>query len=140
MGIRGLGRLPVVSREDPSELLGVIRRRNVIQAYQIALTRRAELQHRADRMKLRNLNDTEFIEILLTGENAIIGKTLSDIAPHLPDECILVSIRRDDTVIIPHGDTAFQEGDLVTAFVRSSDIPALKDCVQVQKENALQST
>ncbi|MBN1121729.1 MAG: chloride channel protein [Anaerolineae bacterium] len=133
MGIRGLGRLPVVSREDPGELLGVIRRRDVIQAYHIALTRRAELQHRAARLKLRNLNDTEFIELLLTGESPIIGKMLTEIASCLPEECVLVSIRRGDSVIIPHGDTVFQHNDQVTAFVHSRDAQALKHCVYGQE-------
>ncbi len=134
MGIRGLGRLPVVSREDPGKLVGVIRRRDVIQAYHVALTRRAELQHRAARMKLRNLNDTEFIELLLTGESPLIGKMLFEIAPSLPDECILVSIRRGDAVIIPHGDTVFRHNDQVTAFVHSRDVQALKHCVVYGQE------
>ncbi|MFQ5830817.1 MAG: chloride channel protein [Candidatus Methylomirabilia bacterium] len=40
LSMRDVGRLPVVSREDPTRLLGVVRRSDVIQAYKIALTRR----------------------------------------------------------------------------------------------------
>ncbi len=137
MGTRGLGRLPVVSREDPSELLGIVRRGNVIQAYQIALTRRAELQHRANRMKLRNLDGTEFVDLLLTPDYAIVGRMLSEVAPCLPDECVFVSIRRDDRIIIPHGGTVFQPDDRVTVFVRSDDIQTLRRCVQGQEVNGV---
>jgi CIC family chloride channel protein len=137
MGTRGLGRLPVVSREDPSELLGIVRRGNVIQAYQIALTRRAELQHRANRMKLRNIDGTEFVDLLLTPDYAIVGRMLSEVAPCLPDECVFVSIRRDDRIIIPHGGTVFQPDDRVTVFVRSDDIQTLRRCVQGQEVNGV---
>jgi CIC family chloride channel protein len=40
LGVRGVGRLPVVSREDPSRLLGAIRREDIVRAYRIALARR----------------------------------------------------------------------------------------------------
>ena len=40
LGVRGVGRLPVVSRHEPSRLLGTIRRDDIVQAYRIALARR----------------------------------------------------------------------------------------------------
>ena len=40
LGVRGVGRLPVVSRREPSRLLGTIRRDDIVQAYRIALARR----------------------------------------------------------------------------------------------------
>ena len=40
MGPRDLSRLPVVSRDDPRRLLGVIRRNDVVRAYNLALARR----------------------------------------------------------------------------------------------------
>ncbi len=43
MGTRGLGRLPVVADDDPNQLLGLIRRADIIRAYDIALSRRADL-------------------------------------------------------------------------------------------------
>ena len=129
MGTRGLGRLPVVSRLDRRHLLGLIRREDIISAYRTALTRRAELQHRAKRMRLRNIDETEFLEIPLTDQCAAVGKTLVEIAGQLPDECIVISIRRGNRVLIPHGDTIFQAGDRVTAFVRSRAVPELYTCL-----------
>jgi CIC family chloride channel protein len=40
LGPRDLSRLPVVSREDPRRLLGVVRRNDVVRAYNLALARR----------------------------------------------------------------------------------------------------
>ncbi len=64
MGTRGLGRMPVVADDDPDRLLGMVRRRDIIQAYNMALSRRAEIQHRTKRMRVRNIDGTEFIEVL----------------------------------------------------------------------------
>lgn len=128
MGRRGLGRLPVVSREDPDELLGIVRRADIIEAYNVGITRRAELQHRVKRMHLRNIDGTEFMEIGLTQGDSGIGKTVQQLAKILPEDCVLVSIRRDGRILIPHGSTQLQEGDRVTAFVNQSVISEVRSC------------
>jgi chloride channel protein, CIC family len=123
MSVRGFGRLPVVSREDKHKLLGVIRREEIIKAYNVGLARRAELQHRTQRAQLRNIDGTEFVEVALSAGDDAVGKSIQDIS--LPHDAILVSIRRDGQVLIPHGTTRFETGDLVTAFIHSKDIEAL---------------
>jgi CIC family chloride channel protein len=130
LGTRGLGRLPVVSREDPDKLIGLVRREDMIRAYNLALTRRAELQHRAKRMRLRNIDGTEFVEVRLAEGDTAVGKKVQDIAAIMPRECILVSIRRNSKMLIPHGSTTFQPGDIITAFVRAEDVDKLYNCLQ----------
>ncbi|MEX1021030.1 MAG: chloride channel protein [Litorilinea sp.] len=121
MGMRGYGRLPVVSRENPNWLQGVIRRDDIIRAYNIALARRAELQHRTQRVQQRNIDGTEFIDVTLELADQVVGMSIQEIAPMLPEDALFVSIRRDGKVLIPHGTTTLQSGDLVTAFIRSQD-------------------
>ena len=77
-------------------------------------------------MQLRNLDNTEFVEIDLTTGDQAVNKAICDVAPQLPKECILVSIRRDGKMMIPHGDTMLQVGDRITAFVavRDNDLAA----------------
>ncbi len=128
MGIRGFGRLPVVSREDRRQLLGLIRRSDIIRAYNIALTRRAELQHRAARARLHNLDGTEFVDMVLEEGDTAVGRSVLEMAPSMPQDAILISIRRHGRVLIPHGNTVFQPGDVVTAFVRSQDVDLLLRC------------
>jgi CIC family chloride channel protein len=117
MGTRGLGRIPVVDRDNPQVLLGLIRREDIIRAYRLALTRRAEIQHRLKRMGIRNLDGTEFVEFTLKDGDLAVGKMLAELASNLPNDCVLISVRQGGRLVIPHGDTVFNVGDKITAFV-----------------------
>ena len=129
MGSRGLGRLPVVAREDPYQLLGLLWREGISQAYTLALSRRVEIQQRTKQVQNHYANEAEFVEIPLMADDKAVGKTVEEIAPSMPTDCVLVSIQRDGRVIIPHGDTVFQAGDLVTAFARNHDTKQLFRCL-----------
>ena len=126
IGTRGLGRMPVVETNDPDRLIGMVRRSDIIRAYDLAVSRRAELQHRARRVQLRNLDGTEFVDIVLETGDFAVARRLVDVASLIPDDCILVSIRRAGRIVIPHGDTVFRPGDTVTAFVRREDIDRIQ--------------
>ena len=125
MGSRGLGRLPVVSREDPYQLVGLLWREGISQAYTLALMRREEIQQRAQQFQNHHQAEAEFVQIPLSAEDDVIGKTVAEFAPSMPKHCVLVSIQRDGHVIIPHGDTVFQPGDQLTAFVHNQDAKQL---------------
>jgi CIC family chloride channel protein len=136
MGVRGFGRMPVVSPDDPDHVIGLIRREDIIRAYDIAITRRAEIQHlMREEHSLRSEEGTEFVEIILGPDDSVVGKKLQEIAPHLPTECILVSVRRNGQVLIPHGYTIFRAGDQITAFTRSQDAEKLFHCLRGQNES-----
>jgi CIC family chloride channel protein len=128
MGPRDLSRLPVVSREDPNLLVGDIRRNDVVSAYNLALT------HRAGDVEgmpahLRPAANEEFLEIELTRDAPCIGITVAEMSHVLPSESLLISIRRSDgTVIFPHGETQFEMGDRITAYVRSGRRTELRRC------------
>jgi CIC family chloride channel protein len=126
MGTRGLGRMPVVDRENAYELVGMIRRADIIRAYDMALTRRDEMKDRTERIQQLEQDDgTEFVEIFLNADDPVIGKTLQEIAPDLPYDCVLISIERDGRVTIPHGDTIFRARDHITAYTRHTDAKKL---------------
>jgi CIC family chloride channel protein len=126
MGTRGLGRMPVVSREDPYELRGMIRRQDIIRAYNLAMTRRDEIQTRSRRMQeLREQDGTEFVEVYLQEDDVVVGKSVASVATQLPEDCVLISIERDSHVVIPRGETVFQAGDHITAFTRVEDAERL---------------
>jgi Trk K+ transport system NAD-binding subunit len=52
--------------------------------------------------------------VALTPEARAIGKTVAELG--LPRTVVLVSIRRGQELVIPHGDTRLQAGDIVTAL------------------------
>ena len=129
MGIRGVGRMPVLDRADPNRLVGLLRRDDVIRGYRLAVARRAEIQHRTKQFQLRNLDEADFVEMQIEDGFASIGQPLSVLASVLPHECVLVSVRRDDHIIIPHGDTVLQYGDRITAFIKTGEIEKLRNCL-----------
>ncbi|MFZ5916257.1 MAG: chloride channel protein [Chloroflexota bacterium] len=115
LGTRDVGRLPVVSRNDPKKLVGLVRRYDIIRAYQRAILRRMDVQQRRERLRLGRLVGAEFVELEVTPECSLVGKYLRDL--DLPRECVIVSVRRGRQLILPHGDTFFEVDDRVTALV-----------------------
>ena len=135
IGTRDVGRLPVVSRENPKQLIGTIRRSDLLRAYNIALTNKAKIQHRLERLKLRHVDNTEFVEIDIPPEATCVGKTLSELARMLPREAVIISIRRaSGKVVIAHGDTRLEVGDRVEAFVHADSKPQLYGCLLGQPQ------
>ncbi|NTV89167.1 MAG: TrkA family potassium uptake protein [Clostridiales bacterium] len=63
-------------------------------------------------MKLKN-GKIVLSEILIQKDSKVRNKQLKDI--DIPGDCILVSVIRDEEVIIPNGFTTLQEGDYVLA-------------------------
>ena len=137
MSTRGLGRMPVVDRDDPYELLGLIRRQDIIKAYDLALSRRNEIQVRSQRVQeLKKQNGTEFVEIYLNADDAVVGQSVQSVAAQLPDDCVLISIERAGKVIIPHGSTLFEAGDHITAFTRVDEAESLFSSLhQAEQDN-----
>lgn len=130
MGIRGVGRLPVVSRDDPVHLLGLIRRADIIRAYNLGITRRAETQKQTSKFKEIDLEQANFVTFEIAEEAGVVGKYLKDFASCLPDQCVIVSIQRSGNVLFPRGKTVFRAGDRVTAYIRNEDVAFLRECLQ----------
>jgi CIC family chloride channel protein len=114
LGTRDVGRLPVVDRQHPGRLLGLIRRSDIVRAYRVGISRRLDLQERADRLRLGKLTGTEFVEIVVKAGSPVLGKQIQEIT--LPEDCLLTTARRGDKVILLHGDTRVQEGDRIVAL------------------------
>jgi CIC family chloride channel protein len=115
LGTRDVGRLPVVDRRNPRRLVGMIRRSDIVRAYRVGISRRLDLQERADKLRLGKLTGTEFIEIVVERDSPLAGKQVSEL--QLPDACLLTTARRDDKVLLLHGDTRIQVGDRIVALV-----------------------
>lgn len=121
MAPRDLSRLPVVSREDPRWLVGVVRRNDIVRAYELGALRREEARRRAAVLPTDGKAGAVFVDVTVgEGANAR-GNKVADLP--LPREAVLVAICRDREMIIPHGDTLLQAGDTITALCRS-------DCVE----------
>jgi CIC family chloride channel protein len=113
MSERDIGRLPVVAREDKQKLLGVLRRADVIHAYNLALARRTEKRHLEGNVRLDAITPdrVEVTDIVVNAESQIVGKKMKEIP--FPKDCVIASIRHGAKVIVPRGDTVVHAGDVL---------------------------
>jgi CIC family chloride channel protein len=120
MSRRDVGRLPVVSRENPRQLLGVLRRADVIHAYDIALTRRVTQRHQEHAVRLDALTparvDVSDIVVEIGAPSA--GKCVNEIP--FPQGCIIASVRRGGQVFIPRGETRLLAGDALVVVAEGA--------------------
>jgi CIC family chloride channel protein len=115
MGVRRIGRLPIVERKNSRKVIGVLRRQDIVEAYEQAIANRKTTSSRLNELRETHEGNVQVIEVDISEKHPFNGKAVKDIAGELPVDCILVSIRRNNRVIIPHGNTIFQKGDhLVT--------------------------
>ncbi len=115
LSARDVGRLPVVDRRDPRRLVGLIRRQDIVRAYRVGITRRLDLQERADRLRLPKLTGTEFVEVTVESGSPYAGRRVRDLP--LPDDCLLTTARRGDKVILLDGSSRLEVGDRIVALV-----------------------
>ncbi|MFN2112937.1 MAG: chloride channel protein [Anaerolineales bacterium] len=116
LGVRDVGRLPVIKRGSDNQLVGVVRRKDIIQAYNLAIVQRAQHQSRADRQRLGKIIDSKFVEVDLPSTSPVVGTRISDIK--LPEDCLIVSIQRGRKLFIAHGYSVLEEGDQLTVITR----------------------
>lgn len=111
MGVRDIGRLPVVDMRQPEKLLGILSRTEVVQAYEVALSKRASLRHKARQVRLGEVGRVDVHEISIEDEAVCVGFRVSDIA--WPRDCVIATIRRGRRLLIPRGETVLQVGDVL---------------------------
>jgi chloride channel protein, CIC family len=111
MGAANIGRLPVVDTTT-GELIGMFRRQNIIKAYNMSITRRAAEQHQAEHLRLQTLSGAHVIEIPVSDRSMIADKRIAEII--WPADSVIAAIRRHGKLIVPHGHTEIQAGDVLT--------------------------
>ncbi len=127
MSVRDVGRLPVVSRNQPRQLLGMLTRADVIRAYDLAATRRAVARHRQEQVRLGIYSGAQTAEVRVPAGAAIAGHRVREI--DWPASCVIASIRRRGQVIIPRGETIVLPDDVLIAVVTDGAEAALRQLV-----------
>jgi CIC family chloride channel protein len=115
MNIHHVGRLPIVSRDENQTYLGMLRRADILRAYDIGIARKAVNQQRDKFFKLRDIDQHEFIDIYVEDAAPMLGKSLLEFP--CSDECLVIAVHRNGETLIAHGNTTIQSGDRVTAYV-----------------------
>ncbi|MBW7878732.1 MAG: chloride channel protein [Anaerolineae bacterium] len=111
MSARDVGRLPVVKR-GTSEVVGFIGRHGVLRAYNIAVSRKIEDQHVAERVRLSHLTGGHVYELKVRENAPIRGMFIKDVK--WPPECVVASVTRASRLIVPHGSTELKPGDVLS--------------------------
>jgi CIC family chloride channel protein len=124
LGTRDVSRLPVLAEEGSRQLVGVIRRRDIVRAYNHAIVKRAHHQHRTETLRLGRLDGTGFTHINIPAGAPVAGRRVSEI--DLPAESLIVSVRRGRRLYIAHGNTVLQPEDLVTVFAAEECLPEVQ--------------
>lgn len=124
MAPRDLSRLPVVARENPRRLVGVVRRNDIVRAYEVGTVRRDLAQQRAALTRQIGDSRAEFVDIELAPQSAAVGKNVAELK--LPRSAVLVAIRRGRELVIPRGDSCLQAGDVVTALSERTHLDELR--------------
>ncbi len=132
MNARDIGRLPVVSREDHQHLVGWLRRGDVLKAYDVALVRRNIERHRAEQVRLGAAIDSDVLELKVAPNAPVAGRTMAEI--QWPRDSLVASILRRSRLIIPHGDTRLEPGDVLVAVVEPSAAGVLRAMVEGEAE------
>lgn len=122
-----VGRLPVVAQEDHGRFVGVVRRADVVKAYQRAVTRNLAAQQREAVSRLRNLAGAAFAELIVREGAPVAGVAVRDV--RWPTRTILTSIRRAGDLVVPSGDTVLEVGDEVIVLTGSDALPDLRELI-----------
>ena len=122
---QGEGCVPVVSESKKNVLLGVLRRIDIIRAYNKAVTNRAQDQHHQEILNIRKLDTTGLSEILIRNNSPNVGKRIKEL--NIGKESLIVSIRRSGRLRIVKGETILQAGDKVTIFSEKPESKSLEN-------------
>ncbi len=123
-GILDVGRVPVVDRANPSRAVGLLRRGDIVRAYSHAYLDEQARLALMDRAKLESRTGKAMLEVKLRQNHKAVGKTIEEL--RLPTECLIVSVRRGGRVLIPHGETRLEAGDVIVGLVPHGEGAALR--------------
>jgi CIC family chloride channel protein len=114
MAVLGVGRLPVVSDDDATQLVGVFRREEAVRAYHQALGTSKGTHLDRERFRQRTDPGAHYYDFRIPPGSVADGKAVRSVG--WPEGSTLVSVRRGTNVLVPAGDTVLAAGDVVTAF------------------------
>lgn len=117
MGARDVGRLPVIDRSG--KVIGMLRRHDIMNAYNTAVSRKLQDQHFAEQIRLHTLTGAHVLEFTVQPNTDIAGKLIKEV--QWPPDALVASVLRKGKLIVPHGDTKLYPGDRVTVV---SDVHA----------------
>lgn len=112
LGARDLGRLPVVSAPTSRQIIGSLRRRDLIRAYDLATKHKLQAMQQFRNIRLATYSQAHVIECVIEPGAPVENKLMREI--QWPNGSVVATIRRRHQVIVPHGNTILHVGDVLT--------------------------
>jgi len=112
MSVRDIGRLPVVARDNPRQMLGLLRRTDLVRAYDAALTQRQTVRHQIQQIRLDSMTGRMAVdEYVVEAGSPCDGQSIAQAG--FPRGCVVASLRRGRKMLVPRGGTLLQAGDVL---------------------------
>ncbi len=119
LGIRDVNRIPVVEKGSLVPI-GIVRRNDVVRAYNHALARRGQELQRAESLGLGQVEELSLFQVRIRDDSPAAGRSVSELA--LPEDCLIVSLRRGDAQSVARGSTVLEPDDVVTLVGRQATV------------------
>lgn len=129
MGRHDIGHVPVLKRGTDT-LLGMLRRNDIMDAYNVAIMKKFHEHSTANKIRLETLTGADVVEYHLAKSSPIIGNRIRELK--LPPQTVIASIQRHHKLIVPRGDSLFHSGDVVTVVVDKNHIEELNELFGVR--------
>ncbi|MDP6505482.1 MAG: CBS domain-containing protein, partial [Planctomycetota bacterium] len=118
--------IPVVDRDDPQKLLGILGRREIFWAYGKMAGEHKRLLARTNSQLPTDHKDSVQMEIQVRADHTKLAyKKVRDV--NMPDQCLIVVLRRAERAIVPRGDTVIEPGDLLVALTTRAQERKLRE-------------
>lgn len=128
-----IGHLPVVDRNHPLKLIGMVEREDIIRVYNLEITRRETKDLIAHKKHLSEYAGLGIYEFTIQPQSKFVGKTVSEVA--WPSGMTITSIRRKGRTYLPHGSTFLLAGDTIIILAEAKDAEAThKLCANEDKQ------
>jgi Trk K+ transport system NAD-binding subunit len=114
-----------LNRAQRSALLGL--RRDGVISMETFEQLTAEVDAQMDELPVMSeagIAPTQFVEVALRSDSHAVGKAIAEL--NLPRAAVFVSIRREEEIIIPRGDTLLETGDVVTTLCERESVAAVR--------------
>lgn len=119
LGVRDVNRLPVVP-SGSTRPVGIVRRNDIVRAYNHALSRRGMDLQRAESLGLGQAVNLSLAQVHIRRDSLGAGRAVHEIA--LPEDCLIVSVRRGDDQRVVRGSTVLEPGDVITVVAQQSSV------------------
>ena len=126
IGDRDVRQVPVVDKEDPSQLLGLLQREQILWAMGEMVIEHGQLLGRS---RLHQSAQQAEVRIVVRSESHdLCFRRLRDL--RLPEQCLVTLVRRGEHARIPDGRTLIEPGDVLTVVTTRAHESLLREWVE----------